>query len=221
MDRFEFIILSLKIGCAKYSINWIKKGLLDQMGMGPVKTGQMKKSLCSYTNYDVNLHDDDPILHEWWWLHPTQMMRIIIMIMIASYTNDDDGHHDDHCIVHEWRWLSLGWWLHCTRMRTIVIMIWWLLSGNWPSGNVNDYLVGEAGVWAVDQEGTLWQRRGVGQHCPEGTMWASVCEVGNGIFVWFCWKLKWKIENQGVRNVSSGPTGLWSVLEEGGGVLAR
>merc|ERR1719189_3062161 len=60
---------------------------------------------------------------------------------------------------------------------------------------------GEAGVWAMDQDGGLWQRRGVGQHCPEGTMWAYVCE--------------------GVRSVSSGPTGLWAVLEEGGGVLAR
>ena len=40
-----------------------------------------------------------------------------------------------------------------------------------------DFCAGEAGVWAVDQEGGLWQRRGVGQHCPEGTMWASVSEV--------------------------------------------
>ena len=51
-------------------------------------------------------------------------------------------------------------------------------SANGTSGNVNDCLAGEAGVWAVDQDGVLWQRRGVGQHCPEGTMWASVCEVG-------------------------------------------
>ena len=50
------------------------------------------------------------------------------------------------------------------------------LIENRPSLNVN--LAGEAGVWAVDQDGVLWQRRGVGQHCPEGTMWASVCEVG-------------------------------------------
>ena len=63
---------------------------------------------------------------------------------------------------------------------------------NGPSGNVNDYLSGEAGVWAVDQDGVLWQRRGVGQHCPEGTMWASVCEVSSGSFVLF-WRLrKWK-----------------------------
>ena len=39
------------------------------------------------------------------------------------------------------------------------------------------YFSGEAGVWAMDQDGGLWQRRGVGQHCPEGTMWAYVCEV--------------------------------------------
>ena len=63
---------------------------------------------------------------------------------------------------------------------------------NGPSGNVNDCLSGEAGVWAVDQDGVLWQRRGVGQHCPEGTMWASVCEVSSGSFVLF-WRLrKWK-----------------------------
>ena len=44
------------------------------------------------------------------------------------------------------------------------------------------YISGEAGVWAMDQDGGLWQRRGVGQHCPEGTMWAYVCEVGVFLF---------------------------------------
>ena len=56
-------------------------------------------------------------------------------------------------------------------------------------------------MWGVDSGGGLWQRRGGGAHCPEGQAWAEVA--------------------QGVRCVSSGPSGLWGVLEEGGGVLAR
>ena len=56
-------------------------------------------------------------------------------------------------------------------------------------------------MWSLDTEGGLWLRSGVGPHCPEGAQWVPVC--------------------QGVRTCSSGQAGLWAVLEEGGGVLAR
>ena len=54
-------------------------------------------------------------------------------------------------------------------------------------------------------------------------MWGRVCEVRGVMVSWhhFLCHVSDSDSMQGVRTVSSSTRGLWAVLEEGGGVLAR
>ena len=103
MDRFEFIIPSLKIGCAKSHLTWTMM-------------------IASYTNDEDHHHDYDRIVHEWWWwpswwsLHRTRMKMIVTRMMITLYTYEDDRHHD--MMIAEWKLAK--WkckWLSCRRGR--------------------------------------------------------------------------------------------------------